>query len=145
MAKLLRNSSRPVVSVQEKTTVEDAVKTMVKHGIGAVIVLRGNEMAGIFSERDVLDKIVLARRDPATTPVFAVMTSPVVSARGSDDDAEAAETMTEHHIRHLPILDEERRVVGMVSLRHVMEERIADLEHEVNVLEAYLGYDGVSG
>jgi CBS domain-containing protein len=145
MAKLLRNSTRPAVSVQEDTTVEDAVKTMVKHRIGAVIVLRGDEMAGIFSERDVLDKIVLARRDPATTPVFAVMTSPVVAARGSDDDAEAAETMTEHHIRHLPILDGERKVVGMVSLRHVMEERIADLEHEVNALEAYLGYDGVSG
>jgi CBS-domain-containing membrane protein len=53
--------------------------------------------------------------------------------------------MTEHHIRHLPILNETQRVVGMVSFRHVMEERVADLEHEVNVLEAYLGYDGVSG
>ena len=53
--------------------------------------------------------------------------------------------MTEHHIRHLPVLDDERKVVGMVSLRHVMEERVADLEHEVNVLEAYLGYDDVSG
>ena len=145
MAKLLRNSSRPVVSVQESTTVEEAVKTMVEHRIGAVIVLRGNEMVGIFSERDILDKIVLARRDPATTPVFAVMTSPVVTAPGNAEDAEAAEKMTEHHIRHLPILNETQRVVGMVSLRHVMEERIADLEHEVNVLEAYLGYDGVSG
>jgi CBS domain-containing protein len=145
MAKLLRNSSRPVVSVQERTTVEDAVKTMVEHRIGAVIVLDGEQMKGIFSERDVLDKIVLARRDPATTPVFAVMTSPVVAAPRNAEDAEAAETMTEHHIRHLPILDDERKVVGMVSLRHVMEERIADLEHEVNALEAYLGYDGVSG
>jgi CBS domain-containing protein len=145
MAKLLRNSTRPVISVQEDATVEDAVRTMVRHQIGAVIVLRGDEMAGIFSERDVLDKIVLARRDPATTPVFAVMTSPVVAADGNAGDAEAAETMTEHHIRHLPIVDEERKVVGVVSLRHVMEERVADLEHEVNVLEAYLGYDGVSG
>ena len=145
MAKLLRNSSRPVVSVQETTTVEAAVKTMVEHRIGAVIVLRGNEMVGIFSERDVLDKIVLARRDPATTPVFAVMTSPVVTAPGNAEDAEAAQTMTEHHIRHLPILNETQRVVGMVSLRGVMEERVADLEHEVNVLAAYLGYDGVSG
>ena len=72
MAKLLRNSSRPAVTVQETATVEAAVKTMVQERIGAVVVLRGNEMAGIFSERDVLDKIVLARRDPATTPVFAV-------------------------------------------------------------------------
>jgi CBS domain-containing protein len=145
MANLLRNSSRPPVTVQETATVEAAVKTMVKERIGAVVVLRGNEMAGIFSERDILAKIVLARRDPAKTPVSAVMTSPVVSASPSGDDAEAAQTMADLHIRHLPILDEKKKVVGMVSLRHVMQERIADLEHEVHVLEAYLGYDGVSG
>lgn len=145
MAKLLRNSSRPAVSVQVIATVEEAVKTMVKHRIGAVLVLDGDQMKGIFSERDVLDKIVLARRDPARTLVSAVMTSPVLAVSGSTEDADAASTMAENHIRHLPILDEKRKVVGMVSLRGVMEERIADLEHEVNVLEAYLGYDGVSG
>jgi CBS domain-containing protein len=145
MAKLLRNSSRPAIAVQENTSVEEAVKTMVKHRIGAVIVLDGEQMRGIFSERDVLEKIVLARRDPAATPVSAVMTYPVVSADGSADESEATETMVEHHIRHLPLVNEQRRVVGMVSLRHVMKERIDDLEHEVNVLEAYLGYDGVSG
>ncbi|HSB63160.1 MAG TPA: CBS domain-containing protein [Thermoanaerobaculia bacterium] len=145
MAKLLRKSTRPVVSVQETATVEAAVKTMVRERIGAVIVLRGNEMTGIFSERDILDKIVLAHRDPASTPVSAVMTSPVLAVPGSAEDAEAAETMAEHHIRHLPILDDDKKVVGMASLRGVLEERIADLEHEVNVLEAYLGYDGVAG
>jgi len=145
MAKLLRNSTRPVVSVQETATVEAAVRIMVKERIGAVIVMKGRKMTGIFSERDILDKIVLARRDPAATPVSAVMTSPVVTAPGNAEDTEAAGTMTEHHIRHLPILDERKKVVGMVSLRGVMEERIADLEHEVNALEAYLGYDGVAG
>ncbi len=145
MAKLLRNSSRTPVTVQETATVLEAVKTMVKERIGAVVVLKGKRMTGIFSERDVLDKIVLARRDPAKTPVKAVMTSEVLSIPAPGDDAEAAGTMAEHHIRHLPIVDEKKKVVGMVSLRHVMEERIADLEHEVNVLEAYLGYDGVSG
>ena len=145
MAKVFRNSSRPAVSVPHDATVEEAVKVMVKHRIGAVIVLKGKELVGIFSERDILDKIILAHKDPAKTRVFAVMTSPVLAVPGNTDDAEAAERMTEHHIRHLPILDEEKKVVGMVSLRGVMEERIADLEHEVNVLEAYLGYDGVAG
>ena len=64
---------------------------------------------------------------------------------GSAEDAEAASTMAASHIRHLPILDEKKKVVGMVSLRQVMQERISDLEHEVQVLEAYLGFDGVSG
>jgi CBS domain-containing protein len=131
--------------VQESATVEAAVRTMVRERVGAVIVLRGQEMTGIFSERDVLDKIVLARRDPAATPVAEVMTPDVVSVDAPGDDAEAASTMAARHIRHLPILDEEKKVVGVVSLRHVMEERIADLEHEVNVLEAYLGYDGAVG
>lgn len=145
MAKVIRNSSRPPVTVHETATVLEAVKTMVKERIGAVIVMKGKRMTGIFSERDVLAKIILAHRDPATTPVAAVMTPDVLSIPAPGDEATAAATMAEHHIRHLPILDEKRKVVGMVSLRGVMEERIADLEHEVCVLEAYLGYDGVSG
>ncbi|MCM3877648.1 MAG: CBS domain-containing protein [Thermoanaerobaculia bacterium] len=145
MTKLLRNSSRPAVTVQETATVEAAVKTMVKERIGAVVVLKGKKMTGIFSERDILDKIILAKRDPARTPVSAVMTSPVQYVSGSVEEAQAASTMAEHHIRHLPILDEKKKVVGVVSLRGVMEERIADLEHEVQVLEAYLNYDGATG
>jgi CBS-domain-containing membrane protein len=73
------------------------------------------------------------------------MTSPVQYISGVAEEKEAASTMAASHIRHLPILDEKKKVVGMVSLRHVMEERISDLEHEVDVLEAYLGYDGVAG
>ncbi|HTS02137.1 MAG TPA: CBS domain-containing protein [Thermoanaerobaculia bacterium] len=145
MAKLLRNSSRPPVTIQETATVLEAVKTMVKERIGAVVVMKGRKMTGIFSERDVLEKIVLAGRDPKKTRIASVMTSDVLSIPAPGDEAEAATTMAEHHIRHLPIVDAKKKVVGVVSLRHVMEERIADLEHEVNVLEAYLGYDGVSG
>ena len=145
MAKLLRNTSRPAITVPETATVLDAIKTMVKERIGAVVVMKGKRMTGIFSERDVLDKIVLARRDPAATPVSSVMTADVLSIPAPGDEAAAAEQMAVHHIRHLPIVDDTQRVVGMVSLRQVMQERIADLEHEVNVLEAYLGYDGVSG
>jgi CBS domain-containing protein len=145
MAKILRNASRKPVSVSETATVLEAVKTMVKEKIGAVVVMKGKKMTGIFSERDVLDKIVLARRDPAKTKVSAVMTANVLSIPAPGDDSEAATTMAEHHIRHLPIVDGKKKVVGMVSLRHVMEDRIADLEHEVNVLTAYLGYDGVAG
>ena len=145
MAKILRNASRKPVSVPETATVLEAVKTMVKERIGAVVVMKGKKMTGIFSERDVLDKIVLARRDPAKTKISAVMTSDVLSIPAPGDDSEAATTMAEHHIRHLPIVDGKKKVVGVVSLRHVMEDRIADLEHEVNVLTAYLGYDGVAG
>ncbi len=145
MAKLLRNASRKPISVPETATVLEAVKTMVKERIGAVVVMKGKRMTGIFSERDVLDKVVLARLDAKKTPVSAVMTAHVVVLAAPGDDALASATMAENHIRHLPIVDDKKKVVGIVSLRHVMQERIAYLEHEVNVLEAYLGYDGVSG
>lgn len=145
MAKLLRNSSRPPITVPRTATVLEAVRTMVTERVGAVVVMKGKKMTGIFSERDVLEKVVLAGRDPAKTPVAAVMTADVLSISAPGDDAEAAQTMAERHIRHLPIVDGTRKVVGVVSFRGVMEERIADLEHEVQVLEAYLGYDGVAG
>lgn len=145
MAKLLRKSTRPPVTVPEKTTVYDAVKTMVKEKVGAVVVMKGKKMTGIFTERDVLGKVVLAGRDAKKTPVSAVMTAHVLVLAAPGDDALASTTMAENHIRHLPIVDDDKNVVGIVSLRHVMQERIALLEHEVNVLEAYLGYDGVSG
>lgn len=145
MAKLLRNSSRPPITVPETATVLEAVKTMVKERVGAVVVMKGKKMTGIFSERDVLEKVVLERRNPAKTPVSAVMTADVLFIPAPGDDAEAAQTMAERHIRHLPIVDRKKKVVGVVSFRGVMQERIADLEHEVQVLEAYLGYDGASG
>ena len=145
MAEVLKKASTPVITVQAHATVEEAVRIMVKHHIGAIVVLEGGRLTGIFSERDVMEKVVLGRLDPATTLVASVMTWPVVAAVAGSDDAEAVDEMVERHIRHMPVVDHDGRVVGMLSFRHAMQDRIDDLKHEVYALEAYLGYDGVSG
>jgi len=145
MGEVWRKASAPVITVPAHATVEEAVRTMVKHRIGAVAVLEGSRMVGIFSERDVMEKVVLGRLDAATTLVASVMTWPVVSVKAQSDESEVVEEMVQRHIRHMPVLDENERLVGMLSFRHVMQDRIDDLKHEVYALEAYLGYDGVSG
>ncbi len=145
MADLLKRSSRPAVTVDRTVSVAEAVRTMVAHRIGAVVVTERGRVAGIFSERDLMQRVVLKGLDPVKTPVAKVMTSPVVSADVDGDADEAAQAMVEHHIRHVPVVDKRKRAVGMLSFRDVMRGRVDDLKHEVHVLEAYLGYDGVSG
>ncbi len=145
MAEVWKNVSRPAITVQAGDTVEDAVRIMVGHKIGAVVVLDGQRMTGIFSERDVMEKVILGHLDPATTRVANVMTWPVVVARPDTDEGEAVDEMVERHIRHMPVVDRDEQVIGMLSFRHVMQDRVDDLKHEVYALEAYLGYDGVAG
>lgn len=145
MSDLLKKASRPAVCVDAKVSVADAVRTMVERKIGAVVVTEKGRVAGIFSERDLMQRVVLKKLDPVKTPVSKVMTSPVVSAPVDGDEDEAAAAMVERHIRHLPVVDKRKHPVGMLSFRDVMRSRVDDLKHEVQALEAYLGYDGVSG
>ncbi len=145
MPDLLKKSSRPAVCVDSKLSVEEAVRTMVERRIGAVVVTEKGRIAGIFSERDLMLRVVLKKLDPATTPVSKVMTSPVVSAPVDGDVDEAVAAMVERHIRHVPVVDRRKQPVGMLSFRDVMRSRVDDLKHEVQALEAYLGYDGATG
>jgi CBS domain-containing protein len=145
MTNLLKRASRPVVSVDAKIVVEKAVRTMVENRIGAVVVTEKGRVAGIFSERDLMERVVLKKLDPAKTPVAKVMTAPVVSAAVDGDEDEAVQTMVERHIRHVPVVDKKKHPVGMLSFRDVMRSRVDDLKHEVQALEAYLSYDGATG
>jgi len=145
MTNLLKKASRPAVTVDAKVSVEKAVRTMVEHRVGAVIVTENGRMAGIFSERDLMQRVVLKKLEPAKTPVAKVMTAPVVSAPVDGDEDEAAQTMVERHIRHVPVVDKRKHPVGMLSFRDVMRNRVDDLKHEVQALEAYLSYDGATG
>ena len=145
MSDLLRKASRPAVCVDGKASVEETVRTMVEHRIGAVVVTEKGRVAGIFSERDLMQRVVLKKLDPAKTPVAKVMTAPVFSALVDGDEDEAAREMVDRHIRHVPVVDRRKHPVGMLSFRDVMRSRVDDLKHEVQALEAYLGYDGATG
>src|SRR5437016_11340642 len=107
MGNVLRIADKPPISVDRSCSVLDAVRTMTQKRIGAVLVLDDGRAAGIFTERDVMGKVVLNRLDLETTHVADVMTSPVLTVRADADDATVLALMAEKHIRHVPVVDVE--------------------------------------
>jgi CBS domain-containing protein len=104
-----------LVSVVPSTSVADAVRAMNDENIGAVLVLDGQKLVGIFTERDVMVRVVGAKRDPATTPVSEVMTTAVRSVELTSRANDALRLMSDRHHRHLPVL-ENGQVRGLVSI-----------------------------
>jgi CBS domain-containing protein len=145
MSVLLNKANRPAVSVLKTAKVIDAVNVMVEHKVGAAIVLENGRPIGIFSERDVMTRVLSRKLDPATTPVAEVMTSPVVPIASDADPLEAIQLMRDKHIRHLPVVDAEGKVVGMLSIRHLLHEEAESLRSQAIGLQNYAGYDGASG
>lgn len=125
---ILRLCDEVPVSVPLTATVAQAIEAMLQHGVGAaVIVDENNVVAGIFTERDVLRKVALTGKDPKTIEVREVMTTPVIMATQDTSDAEALEVMVREHHRHLPIVDDHGRLLGLLSIRHLLQARIDDL------------------
>ena len=138
-------ADKPAIGIGKNATVMEAVRLMVKHKIGAVLIMEGDRALGIFSERDLMTKVVLDRLNPETTPIVKVMTTPVVIIGPETPSSEALRTMSERHFRHLPVANKEGAVVGMLSIRNLMQEEIEELVGAVDALEAYAGYDGATG
>ncbi len=127
-------------------TVADAIRVMLSRHVGAVgVVDSERRIAGIFTERDVLMKTSLSRRDPEHTSVREVMTTPVELATLSTGPGEAMATMVERHYRHLPVIDEQGKLLGILSIRNLLEWRIDDLTQELDSLEQYVSNDGPGG
>ena len=109
-------------------TVEDAVRTMTDKQVGAVAVIDENGIvAGMFTERDVLAKFALSGRDAKTTPVRELMSSIVEMATQETTPSEALQVMLERHYRHMPIVDDHGKVLGICSIRNILEARVDDL------------------
>lgn len=142
---ILKMADAPPATVGESATVLEAVELMVRKRVGAVAVAKDERLLGIFTERDVMLRVVMARRDPARTSMAEVMTSDVVSAGIEMTAGEALALMIERHFRHLPILDAAGRVLGMLSIRNLLESRVDDLTRELDSLEVYLTADGPGG
>lgn len=109
-------------------TVQDAVETMIDRAVGAVAVIdEQGVVAGMFTERDVLAKFALSGRDPRTAPVRELMSSIVEMATEATSASEALAVMLERHYRHMPIVDEHGKLLGICSIRNILEARIDDL------------------
>ncbi len=142
---LLRITRMPLVTVGVNATVMDAVRTMNREDIGAIAVVENDRLAGIFSERDLMNRVVLKKRDPEQTPIRDVMTSPVETIRRTMTADDGLKLMLEKHIRHLPVVDKDGRLAGMLSIRSLLHEKVAELTDQLDSLEAYFSADGAGG
>ena len=137
--------SRPVVTVSRKTTVMEAIETMASAQIGSVVVADGDRTEGIFTERDVMLRVVLEGRNPTQTRVEEVMTTPVqtIGIRSTGD--EALRLMVQEHIRHLPVVDDKGKAQAIVSMRSLLDEKVKELHQQLDFLESYITADGIGG
>lgn len=126
------------ISTTLDATVLEATRRMNDHGIGSLVVMRGRRLVGIFTERDVLRRVVAQSRSPDTTLVVEVMTTEVLCCSPGCGIDEVAGRMHEHRIRHMPVLDADGDVVGMVSIGDVNAHRRARCEFALHHMEQYL-------
>jgi CBS domain-containing protein len=116
---LLESKTTTVFSVPVTVTVSEAVQEMNRRKIGSVLVMEGGVLVGIFTERDVLMRVVAAERDPKTTPVAHVMTRSPITIPSSMTVEEVMDLHSGKHFRHLPVV-ENGRVIGMISVRDIL-------------------------
>src|SRR3954454_24653747 len=112
---ILREKGAAIHSIAPDTTVYDAIQVMADRNIGALLVMNNQRLLGVISERDYTRKIALKGKQSKQTPVSEIMLSPVISATDASSVEECMRMMTEHRIRHLPIMEMDR-VVGVVSI-----------------------------
>jgi CBS domain-containing protein len=142
---LLRIARTPLVTVRPDATVMTAVERMVQESIGAIAVTDGKHLIGMFSERDLMLRCVSEKRDLNQTLVCDVMTSPVETIHRDAPCDEALKVMLEKHIRHLPIIDRDGTLAGMISMRSLLHDKVEDLTDQLDSLEAYFTADGFGG
>jgi len=137
VADILRHKGSDVVTTDPATTVYVAIATMVKHNVGAILVLDDEVLCGIFTERDYLRRIILQGRTSKTTHIEEVMTTDVAWASPTFTVQECLATMTQKKCRHLPVLDEER-LVGIISIGDCVKELLGEAEARVQYLTGYI-------
>lgn len=142
---LLGAKGGQVFSIAPSATVYDAIAMMAERGVGALLVIDGDRLAGIVSERDYTRKVILKGRSSKEERVEEIMTCDVVTATPNETVEEAMRVMTERHIRHLPIVDG-GRVTGVVSIGDLVKWTISAQEETIAHLTNYIsGGFGVAG
>ena len=138
LKKLLEEKPRAPLSVSPDDSVFSALELMAKHDIGAVLAMRDGQLAGIFSERDYARKVILLGKSSKETMVREIMTEKVLYALPEQTTDQAMALMTEKHIRHLPVLDASKNVLGMVSIGDLVKETISQQAFLIQQLEQYI-------
>lgn len=134
---ILKTKGAEIYAVGPDEPVLAALRLMAEKHCGALVVMRGNALIGIFSERDYARKVVLLGRSSADTPVSTVMSSPVTTVMRQATVNECLERMTGQRIRHLPVVENER-VVGVLSIGDLVKAVIDDQRHQIEDLERFI-------
>jgi CBS domain-containing protein len=137
VSEILENKGGMVLSVEGNETVLAAISLMAEVNIGAVLVQENDTIAGIFTERDYLQKVALKSLSSKETLVSDVMTTPVISANPKDSIKQCMETMTTCHCRHLPVV-EKGKLLGIVSIGDLVKRLLDEKEYEVEQLNQYI-------
>ncbi|MBI5910363.1 MAG: CBS domain-containing protein [Betaproteobacteria bacterium] len=137
VAQMLERKPSGVISINPDATVLDALKLLAEKGVGAVLVMDGTRLVGIFSERDYARRVALKGKSASDTPVSEVMTREVVFVTPNLTNEECMALMTEKHVRHLPVIDNDR-VQGVLSIGDLVKDVISEQQFIISQLERYI-------
>jgi CBS domain-containing protein len=140
---LINAAHTPPLAISPDATVAEACSRMAERNVGAIVIISPDlRPIGIFTERDVVQRIIVPGLDPHTTAVREVMTSPCLAIPADRTADDALHVLLGKTAFHLAVIDEERKLVGVVSYRTLLSQQIENLNAEVDHLSAYMGYDG---
>jgi len=137
VTQLLRGKGQGILSVSPDTPVFEALGVMADKNVGALLVVEGERLVGVFSERDYARKVILKGKSSKDTPVQEIMSSHVLYVRPEQTIEDCMALMTDKRVRHLPVM-EEGRVVGVISIGDVVKAIIAEQEFIIEQLQNYI-------
>jgi CBS domain-containing protein len=134
---LLESKGNEIISIEEDASVFDAIKIMADRSVGSLLVMEGEKLSGIVTERDYARKVILQGRSSETTKVAEIMTAELVTATNGQTVNECMTLMTQRRIRHLPVVSEDK-VIGLISIGDLVQAIISDQQQEIEQLEHYI-------
>jgi CBS domain-containing protein len=135
---ILDRKGSHVMTIGPDATVLEAAMLMNEHKIGSLVVTRGGQVIGLFTERDILRRVVGEQRDPARTSVGDTMTTELICCTPETTIEEARSTMKNRRIRHLPLVDEDRRLHGLISIGDLNAYEATSQEETIYLLREYI-------
>ena len=138
LRQLIAGKHKPIATVDPDSTVLHALEIMAENDVGALLVLDGGRLAGVFSERDYARKVILQGKSSKELKVREIMTDKVFHVTPETSIEQCMAIMTDKHIRHLPILENGEKVLGVISIGDVVKETISQQQFIINQLETYI-------
>jgi len=134
---IIKRKGGQVIAVSPNASVLDALKLMAEKNIGGVLVMEGEKLEGIFTERDYARKIILKGKTSAEAKISEVMVSNLITVTPDHDTSQCMQLMTDKTIRHLPVI-EEGKLVGVISIGDVVKSVIEEQQNVIQHLEQYI-------